>query len=81
MSFKVIKSKAEGPKDEPVILSSEVIDSNSDFVDASDAMYYEVLGFKKAGCQAVETKEGWSRRAVIVDGSDRVQYVIDLIEE
>lgn len=77
MSFKVIKSKAEGPKDEPVILSSETIDSNVDFVAASDSMYYEVLGFKKAGAQVIETQG----RAVIVDGSDRAQYVIDIIEE
>lgn len=77
MKFKVVKSKAVGPKDDPVIISSETIDSNVDFVDASDSMYYEVLGFKKSGAQVLES----NLRAVIVDSSDRATHVIDIFEE
>lgn len=79
MSYKVIQSKAEGNIGDPVVLDSGVqtIESGLGYVDATDVLWYEVQRWRKSGAEVIELHE----RAIVVDGSDRAKYVIDIIEE
>jgi hypothetical protein len=76
MSYQVIKSKAEGPSNDPVILSSEILDSGLTHDGANEVLYYEAHGYKRSGAQVIEKND----RIVIVDESDRAKYVLDIVE-
>lgn len=75
MSHSVVKSKAEGDKNSPTILSSQ-FEKFAELSEAKQALMYEVEAYQDSGAEVHKVDETCF---VVVDESDRAKWVIEIV--